>query len=253
MFKLNTVTRGNPGHPPLIFLHGFLGAKEDWASMFPFFESRFFCIAFDLPGHARTAYSDDILSTIKTAIDGITSTKPLLIGYSMGGRIALQLQESASALIALSAHPGLASREEKETRKRIDQEWADKLLHLPFDTFLAEWYTQPIFHSFLHNPTFLKTLIKRRKRQNPKHLALVLKQMSLVHQKRIKCFLCPTLFMYGEEDWKYRQLYCKLPQTVAVRSVKDAAHAVHLENPTHCAEQILTWLDLDKENTDANT
>jgi pimeloyl-ACP methyl ester carboxylesterase len=65
--------------------------------------------------------------------------------------------------------------------------------------------------------------------------------LSLADQPHITEFLCPTLFIYGEEDLKYRELYCKLPKTVSVRSIKNCGHCVHLENAPDCAKEILNW------------
>ena len=241
MFEFSKLTCGDPCNPPLIFLHGFLGAKEDWEAMLPYFGKRFFCIAFDLPGHGSTPYSEEILSAIKKEIT-IFTPKPILIGYSMGGRIALQLQQFASAIIALSAHPGLGSQKEKEQRKEIDEIWCEKLLTLPFDIFLSEWYAQSIFCTLLHRTPLLKLILKRRMKQNPQDLARVMRQLSLANQPYITQFLCSTLFVHGEKDLKYRKLYRKLPKNVATRSVKHSGHAIHLEKPQACAEEILKWL-----------
>lgn len=243
MSELHKLTVGNPRHPPLIFLHGFLGAKEDWEGMLPYFQDHFFCIAFDLPGHGESPYSEEVLTTIKRTISAITPIKPIFIGYSMGGRIAMQLQDHARAIAILSAHPGLETQEEKEGRRQTDKEWSDKLLRLPLEGFVTEWYAQPIFQSLLQNPSLLQTLVKRRMKQNPQNLARVLLQMSLGNQPHITHFSCPALFLYGEEDLKYRQLYCRLPKIVTVRSIKNCGHVIHLENAADCAEQIIHWIE----------
>ena len=179
MLELSRFTVGNPRHPPLIFLHGFLGVKEDWEWMLRFFEERFYCVAFDLPGHGSSPHADEILPVLKNAIKQATSTKPVCIGYSMGGRLAMQLQEDARAIVAISSHPGLTTEAEKEVRRTIDDMWCEKLLHLPFDAFFAEWYAQPIFQTLPRNPTLLQTLVKRRMEQNPQHLAYVMRHLSL--------------------------------------------------------------------------
>jgi len=225
----------------LIFLHGFLGSKEDWKEMLPFFENHFFCVAYDLPGHGSTPYSDDILSVLKKEMRKISLLKPVLVGYSMGGRIILQLQEYAAALVTLSAHPGLVTKKEKEKRREIDEIWYEKLLTLPFDAFLDLWYAQPIFQSLTRKRPLLQLIVKRRIDQNSQDLACVMRQLSLANQPQITRFLCPALFMYGEEDLKYRKLYRKLPKTVSVRSIKNSGHAIHLENARECAEEILNW------------
>lgn len=207
---MSQLTSGDPRLPPLIFLHGFLGSKEDWIDMFPFFNRRFHCIATDL------LY--DPIPIPENAI---------VIGYSMGGRIALQLQEKFRAVVAISAHPGLKTQEERDFRAKTDAAWCEKLRTLPFSQFLSEWYAQPIFKKAFP-----------RKEQDPHLLARMLEQMSLAKQPHIEQFPRPTLFIYGEEDLKYRELYCKLPNTVTVRGVPHCGHAVHLENPAACAEHI---------------
>lgn len=245
MFELSRLTAGNPCHPPLIFLHGFLGGKEDWQEIFPFFQKKFYCIAFDLPGHGESPYVEELLTVIKDALP----LKPICIGYSLGGRIALQLHKHLKAIIAISAHPGLITQEEKTQRQLIDQAWCDKLLNLPLADFLAEWYAQPIFQTLTNNSPLFQTILQRRLKQNPQHLVLVLRQMSLATQPLITDFSCPTLLLSGEEDWKYRTLYSRLPKTVTTRSVKSCSHAAHLENAQACAEHITQWM----ENYDANT
>lgn len=164
--------------------------------------------------------------------------------------MALQLQKYADAIVVLSAHPGLSSKKEKEQRRELDALWCNKLLTLPFDTFLAEWYAQPLFCTLQHNPSLLQLIIQRRMKQNPHELANVMRQLSLSKQPYRRRFPRPTLFLHGEEDLKYQKLYCKLPNTVTVRSIKSAGHAIHLENAQACAEEILKWL---KGTTYANT
>jgi len=240
MDQCSTITRGSPHLPPLIFYHGFMGAKEDWMDMLPFFEKRYHCIALDLPGHGATPYCEGILATLKAAV--IMHTKPILIGYSMGGRIALQLQQSASAVVALSAHPGLTDEKEREARMKMDEAWGEKLLHFPFAEFLEQWYAQPIFQDLQNKPALLQNILNKRMHQNPLALAQVIKQLSLATLPVVASFSCPTLFIHGEEDLKYRELYAKLPKTVSVRGIKDCGHMVHLEKPQESAQHILNWL-----------
>lgn len=240
MFKY--IACGNPSLPPLIFFHGFLGSKEDWMEMFPFFEEQFYCIAYDLPGHGSTPYSETILLDLKEELESFS--KPILIGYSLGGRIALQLQKYAESVIVLSSNLGLATQAEREERLKVDEKWSDKLLHLPFERFLNEWYAQSVFHDLRNKPVFLKSITERRMHQDLLALSQVMLQMSLAKMPVIEKFSCPALFLYGEEDLKYRDLYAKLPKTVAVSGIPNSGHMLHLESPQECAAIILKWLDL---------
>jgi 2-succinyl-6-hydroxy-2,4-cyclohexadiene-1-carboxylate synthase len=221
-----------------------LGCKEDWEEMIPFFEGSYYCIAVDLPGHGATPYSENITSTLREEIRQMGGEKPILVGYSMGGRLALELMDEAKSLIVLSGHPGLQTEEEKAERMAIDEQWSEKLLTLPLETFLTQWYEQPIFH---HVP---QSILNRRMSQNPRELSLVLRQKSLAHQKRYDDFSCPTLFVCGEYDLKYRQLYVELPKTVEVSVVDGSSHAVHIENAALCSKLILNWLDCLKDAED---
>lgn len=230
---LAQLKHGNPSLPPLIFLHGFLGCKEDWNAMIPYFERDYYCIALDLPGHGSSLYSEDIVGAIKNALP----EKPILIGYSMGGRIAMQLQEHAEKVVNISGHPGLKTNQEKQARLVHDTKWSQKLRELPFEQFLEEWYQQSVFADF--GPS----LLKLRKNQNPYHLAQVMLQMSLGNQSAIQQFLPDTLFIFGEKDWKYRTLFSNFVSCVDVRMVKNSGHAVHIENPAECGLAILNWLN----------
>lgn len=223
----------------LIFLHGFLGVKEDWNEMITILKGSYDCLAIDLPGHGKEPYCDKILENIKILVQQ-SSQKPILIGYSMGGRIALQLRKHVSALIILSAHYGLETKEEKANQLHRDHLWSEKLLTLPIQAFLKEWYAQPLFHG-----TDVSSLIERRAKQNPQALSRALMQLSLAHQPYIHDFPCKTLFLHGENDLKYRALYSKLPKTVTVSQIEKSSHAILLDNPASCSEKILRWLNND--------
>ncbi|MFN0125427.1 MAG: alpha/beta fold hydrolase [Verrucomicrobiales bacterium] len=75
--------------------------------------------------------------------------RPVLLGYSMGGRLALHALLAAPdlfrAAIIVSAHTGLADREIRQRRWRQDDEWAKKLRSLPWETFLRIWNDQAVF------------------------------------------------------------------------------------------------------------
>ena len=202
--------------------------------MIPLFAEQFHCIAIDLPGHGETPYCDNILGVLRSWMP----LKPLLIGYSMGGRIAMQLHAMAAALVNISGHVGLKSPFEKEARLKNDELWAQKLLTLPIESFLQEWYAQPVFKN-----SSLKDHLKKRLKQNPQSLSSVLRQLTLSQQHIQVDFACPTLFLCGENDLKYQELFSRLKATHSVRQIQACGHAPHLEDPAQCAKTILNWLE----------
>jgi 2-succinyl-6-hydroxy-2,4-cyclohexadiene-1-carboxylate synthase len=210
------ILKKGPGIP-LIFLHGFLGAPQDWEPVISHLPSCL-CIALELPGHGASPFTSDF---------AIPYEKFHLIGYSMGGRLAMQyarkFPRKIASLAIASAHPGLLKSCEKQARLEQDRRWAKKLLTLPIDQFLSQWYDQPIFH-------FFKPDFSMRRNHDPKQLAQTLLHYSLGRQS----FYQPegALYLVGEKDQKYRALYPKAVQ------IERAAHMVHLENPKRVAQAI---------------
>ena len=214
---------------PLIFLHGFLGHPKDWDLVRAQLKRR--SLALTLPGHLDQPFSEDItLSVHKQLGEG----PHLLVGYSAGGRLALNLKtrfkENYSKVIAFSAHPGLSSEKERKERFETDLLWIQSLRSSSLEDFLKAWYAQPLFEGF-------QVDLKYRLLHDPKQLALFLEHFS--------CGKIPvpkidpeTVFICGERDLKYKSLYSKLAPKLKVIQIPQAGHAIHLENPKACAEII---------------
>jgi 2-succinyl-6-hydroxy-2,4-cyclohexadiene-1-carboxylate synthase len=209
---MSTWIKGSLLHK-VYFLHGFSGDPEDWKEvidLLPEFE----CIALTYPFQIPT--------------DGI------LVGYSMGGRIALG---STLPKINISGHPGLLTEEEKKARVAGEQLWLQKLKTLPIRQFFEEWYAQPLLESLHHHPKFPK-IFERRLRNNLATLMTQFEMHSLVHQSSS---LQNTQFMHGEYDQKYKELYEK--RGIYSHEVPKSGHACHLENPACTARQIKILID----------
>jgi pimeloyl-ACP methyl ester carboxylesterase len=99
---------------PLILLHGGLGSGEMFGPILPALAGRHQVIAPDLQGHGRTADIDrpiDIrlmADDIAALIDHLGLDRPDVVGYSLGGGVALQTAVKYPAkvgrLVAASAH-----------------------------------------------------------------------------------------------------------------------------------------------------
>ncbi|MBS0647827.1 MAG: alpha/beta fold hydrolase [Verrucomicrobia bacterium] len=193
-----------------------MGSPQDWDEVirhFPDYDCRALAHPFEIPSSG------------------------VLIGYSMGGRIALR---SPLPKIVISAHPGLQTAQEKEQRQQQDEQWIKKLLSEPLDQFLKQWYAQPLFDSLRRNPAF-PLLLQRRQKQNPQKLAQMLAKESLARQP----FSLPSnaVFMHGELDTKYATLYQNLH--IGSIQISNAGHAAPLENPNACAEAIRKTLETE--------
>jgi 2-succinyl-6-hydroxy-2,4-cyclohexadiene-1-carboxylate synthase len=154
----------------------------------------------------------------------------ILIGYSMGGRIALQ---SPHPKIVLSAHPGLRTEQEKDERWKSDQAWIEKLQQRPLQEFLQAWYAQPLFDTLRRHSAF-ESMLSRRLWQDPQKLIEMLSKESLAHQEH--SIPANAVFLHGQLDAKFAKLYRELK--IPSWEIPHAGHAAHLEQPQSCAEII---------------
>ena len=127
--------------PSIIALHGNLGSVEDWDDL-----GISSLRALDL-----WTFSDlslDELSMFLAEDFVPPGEKPVLAGYSLGGRLALntiaKFPDRFSAAVILSAHPGLKTEEERTARLVHDEEWALRARNLLWKDFLDEWNSQPV-------------------------------------------------------------------------------------------------------------
>ena len=73
----------------------------------------------------------------------------LLVGYSMGARLAMQALLARPALfkgaVFISGHTGLSSEKARALRRQGDQLWAQRFLAEPWEELIEAWNQQPVF------------------------------------------------------------------------------------------------------------
>lgn len=214
----------------ITYIHGFLGSPNDW---------KLLSSLLSIP-HAALPIED--LHTL--------SEPSILVGYSMGGRLALDLAVRSphliQKLIILSAHPGIERDEERHTRLQRDQQWAQMIDAQGLPAFLQAWYEQPLFRSFKESPAFPDIFRERLKQDPEKVKALLLKYSPGImpsHWSAIEKFSFPTLFLFGDRDIRYQLVRDKLlKRGISTKLIPNSGHAIHLENPVACAEKIKEFL-----------
>jgi 2-succinyl-6-hydroxy-2,4-cyclohexadiene-1-carboxylate synthase len=235
---------GSPTNPPVLFLHGFLGCKEDFLPIAKSLQDEFYCICVDLPGHG-SPMSEDILNPFLELQNALSLEKTILVGYSMGGRLAMMLREEYSekfpAAVIMSAHIGLKETTEKESRKSFESTWEHSLESDTLETFLDKWYNQPLFATLKEKTHVFEEVLLRRKKHDPVALLQMFRKMHLSKQTRYSLFK-DTLFLFGDKDHKYRDLYKELPRDAQIENIPNSGHCVHLENPSACAEKLFNFM-----------
>jgi 2-succinyl-6-hydroxy-2,4-cyclohexadiene-1-carboxylate synthase len=235
--------------PVLLFLHGFLGDRTEWVDLAESFSDDYRCLLVDLPGHGENRSLDENDYTIQNCAQALLQLlveleidKADLLGYSMGGRLALYLAvtfpKRCRRVILESSSPGLKTKSERDERAGNDRELATKLEREGLDVFLNEWYDKPIFATLKEHPGKLSGLLKQRRRSDPAGLAMSLRLMSTGRQPslwdKLSKINLPLLLLAGEKDLKFSGIahsMADLCPTAEVRIIANAGHNLHIEQP----------------------
>jgi 2-succinyl-6-hydroxy-2,4-cyclohexadiene-1-carboxylate synthase len=238
---------GERRSPAVLFLHGFMGSSADWRDITATMRDHALCIALDLPGHGASlglrpeAYTiEESARTVIHVLDKLEVQRPVMVGYSMGGRLALYLAlrrpERCAGLFLESASPGLESQEERTARRASDEEKAKRLETEGFEAFLRDWYGQPLFASLARDRMLLQRTIEARRRNDPIELARSLRGMGTGSQPslwgELQSLTVPALAVAGGLDEKYAAISSRMAAIsprIDSELVQGAGHNVHDE------------------------
>lgn len=267
--------------PSLICLHGFAQRGDSWAAVADRFGRRGWDVdAPDLPalidGRGEAADPlDAVCAGVASLVRDLfrkTRSKPILVGYSMGGRIALEtvlradaasLQEGAehalpiAGLVLESAGLGPADDAERDGLRRRNEEWAARVCSEGVEAFMDWWEALPLFASqrLLSDET-RASLREGRLRNDPATLALELSGWGQHRQSaRSTALAClnglaargvASAFFAGALDRKYcavaEEVRAAAPATT-VRIFPGAGHNIHLEDPEGYVRALAEWCE----------
>ncbi|MEE9442058.1 MAG: 2-succinyl-6-hydroxy-2,4-cyclohexadiene-1-carboxylate synthase [candidate division Zixibacteria bacterium] len=243
----NFVTSGKSDKQPILFLHGFMGNANIWRNTIANLDNDFFCVAIDLPGHGQTRADLEYLK-FENLADGLHNfvntqftKESILVGYSMGGRIALytalKYPDTFKALVLESSSPGIEDEEERKTRLMRDEKDSAKMKSTDMRSFLTEWYRMPVFDYLNDFPDLKEKIINKKSSNDPQALAEVIVKLSPGTQpsqwSNLNQWTKPILIIAGEKDQKYCHIGKKMHAGLAnsrLEIIPNAGHIVHLEN-----------------------
>ena len=236
--------------PALLLLHGFTGSNAMWTPHLAAFEG-FTTVSVDLLGHGESdAPPTPNRYRMERCVDDLTSLlnhlkieRVAVLGYSMGGRVALQLALRAPgrlwALVLESTSPGIDDPAEREDRVRSDAALADEIERNGIDAFVDGWQALPLFASQSRLSAAAREELRRQRlRNSPVGLANSLRGAGAGQEapvlNRLGEIRIPTLLIAGALDQKYVALARKMSDALPcarTQIVSDAGHATHLEQP----------------------
>jgi 2-succinyl-6-hydroxy-2,4-cyclohexadiene-1-carboxylate synthase len=245
------------GRPWLVWLHGFLGSRREWLPFAGEF-THWSQLWIDLPGHGGSAQIlardfADVSQRLRATLAHYGVTHYWLVGYSLGGRIAMYHAcyghaDGLAGLVVEGGNPGLACKAGREQRMQSDMQWAQRLRAQPLPDVLDAWYRQPVFSDL--TPLQRSELIALRGRNNPLSLAAMLEATSLARQPdlapALRALTIPFTYLCGERDAKFRAL--AQARALPLRVIPAAGHNAHRENPgafSNALREILAQADED--------
>ncbi|EKK7716669.1 2-succinyl-6-hydroxy-2,4-cyclohexadiene-1-carboxylate synthase [Cronobacter dublinensis] len=242
----------------VVWLHGFLGDRREWQTVAADCE-QYDHVFIDLPGHGGSAHCTasgfaHVSELLTATLNSYNILKYWLVGYSLGGRIAMFHATQGEArglrgLVVEGGHPGLRDAREREARLMADQRWAQRLRAEPFATVLDDWYRQPVFATLTHMQR--QALIALRLRNDPAALAAMLDATSTGRQpplyEPLQALRVPFHYLCGERDAKFRALAATL--NVPLHLITGAGHNAHRENPQATARCLNAILRTPTENS----
>ena len=250
-------------HPRIVFLHGFSGRASDFCGVARHLSNAMY--AFDLFGHGPLTARNTPF-TLNAQIESLSQTvtkDDILVGYSMGGRLALEAVCRANcnpkALILVGTSAGLTGAHIRAQRRQVDADRAKFIEECGVDEFLREWARTPLISTQERAPMCLRTLMKAsRKGHTASGLSTVIRTFSpgeMPDRNDDLCFVeVPTLLIAGADDEKYLAIHQvmaeKIPRSQC-ESVDGSGHAPHLEVPHTLAQHISTFLDRLSANDEA--
>lgn len=239
----------------LHFIHGFLGLTSDWEVFLNHFE-KWDCHFHSIESYMKTEKNNGIQhfeswsrsfnhSVFLNA--GINKNKKILIGYSLGGRLALHSLVAFDAkwdgAIIISANPGLIKEQEKVERIQNDNAWAECFLNEPWENVLEQWNSQGVFSNFKNN------LVRNEKDFDKKMIAKILSYFSLGKQENLRDKIVklniPILWMAGEMDKKFVDIAIEaesLNKQIQTKIGLNIGHRVPWENPHFFIENVLEFI-----------
>ena len=239
-----------------VVLHGFTGSAAAMAPLTSRLPGP--VLALDLPGHGPGPVSGDpagytMAATVAGVVDATAHLERFaLVGYSMGGRVALQVAlahpDRVNALALIGARAGIDDPAERAERIADDDALADRIESEGIEWFADYWADQPLFAT---QRTRLSVELQAELRAqrlacDPAGLAHSLRGMGAGAAEPVGCRLgelaMPCALIAGADDAKFaviaHQMATAIPQAT-VRVISDAGHATHLEAPDATAAAVI--------------
>ena len=251
---------------PVVVLHGFTGSAAAMFGVTDALAPHHKVMTIDLVGHGRSPKPEGAAhyehERVVEALDDVIVDTGLarthLLGYSMGGRIALSYavahRDRLRSVVLVSASAGIADATLRAKRRRDDEALADRIEQDGLGWFVDYWMSLPLLQPRSELGASLSARARSQRMDNDPHaLANVLRGLGPGVLPSVRDHLgdldLPVAVIAGEHDMRYRAVAADLVGRLhrgVHHVVPDAGYAPQFDNPTGLAAAVLPFLrDVD--------
>ncbi len=246
---------------PLVLLHGFTGDGRTWSEVAAHLPA-LHILAPDLPGHGASRFYHEVAAcgfdaaskALLAMLDRLQVPRCHLVGYSMGGRLALYFAlrhpQRLASLVLESASPGLSDEGQRVARQDADGELARFAINKGIAAFVQRWEAVPVLATEQRLPFDARQAQRQQRLKcRPSGLAASLMGMGTGSQpwlgNRLQELSLPVLLLAGGLDQKFQQIALDVQRQIPdaeLRVVPETGHNIHLEAPHLVAGEIHRFL-----------
>ncbi|PWN07001.1 2-succinyl-6-hydroxy-2,4-cyclohexadiene-1-carboxylate synthase [Rhodohalobacter mucosus] len=237
--------------PVLLMMHGFMGSGAAFRQFAERLSNHCNPLLIDLAGHGHTKTpaktelfkTSRQVSQLRSVLSRFRFEKLIGYGYSMGGRLLIQLAVKHpglfSGLFIESSHCGLESEKQRALRRQKDEERA-RSIETDFQSFVDRWLDLPLFSQTPdHQKEVYRTIMLA---QDPALLACSLRGFGTGSMPsvcdQLQRLRSPLYLMAGEQDRKYVHRMSAMSKNCndcSLHIVQKAGHRAHAD----CPEEII--------------
>ena len=226
----------------MLFIPGFMQRGDAWRPVAELLPERYPSTLLD---HAEHSFEGRMREIAESGAD-------VLVGYSLGGRLALRAAmrspESVNALVLVGATAGIEEGPLRVQRTEADEKLASWMEAMPIEDIVSLWERQPLFAD--QSDLLVEEQRPGRLSHDPRSLALLLRTAGqgalepVWHE--LRALNVPLLAVAGARDDGYTaaaKRMARLAPNARTAIVEEAGHAAHLQQPAAVAALITGFLD----------
>jgi len=233
----------------VLFIPGFMQRGDAWRPVAELLPERYPSTLLD---HAEHSFEGRMREILDHAHAADPSARPVLAGYSLGGRLALRAAmrspDSFAGIVTVGATAGLDDGPLRVQRAEADEKLASWIEAMPMEDVVSLWERQPLFAD--QSDALVEAQRPGRLSQDPRSLALLLRTAGqgvlepVWHE--LPALSVPLLAIAGARDDGYTAAAKRMAHTAPdarAAIVEHAGHAAQLQRPDEVARLITEFLD----------